>query len=79
MRRHRNLSKMKEQNKATASDLSQIDTGNISDREFLAMIIKTTLDLRKVEDMRKALTTEIRNNAIEIKGSINKMKTYLIE
>lgn len=66
--RQRNLSQMKEQDKATARDLSQTDIRNIPDREFKAMIMRVLTRLKKrVEDMSKTLNTELRTN---IKGHL---------
>ena len=63
MRRQRNLSQMKEQDKATARELSKIDISNTPDREFKAMIIRILTRLEKRgEDMSGTLNTEVRNN-----------------
>ena len=59
---------MKEQDKATARDLSKTDITDIPDRKLKVMIIK------RVENMTEILNTEIMNNIAEIKGSINKMR-----
>ena len=47
MRRQRNMSQMKEQDKTIVRDLSETDTSNIPNREFKIMIIRYSLDLRK--------------------------------
>jgi len=70
MRRQRNLSQTKEQNKAMVRDPSKTDISNMPDGEFKVMIIRMLTGLEKrVEDMSETLNTEIRNK-IEIKGSI---------
>ena len=55
--RQRNLSQMKEQDKATTRDLSKIDTSNMPDGEFKATIIRILTGLEKrirhQEDKRK--------------------------
>ena len=54
---------MKEQNKATARDLSEIDISNKPDKVFTAMIIRILTRLQKrMEHMTETLNTEIRNN-----------------
>ena len=47
MRRQRNLSQTKEQDKAVAKDLSKTDISNMPDREFEAMIMKILTGLEK--------------------------------
>ena len=74
MRRQRNLSQMKEKNKATAKDLSKRDVSNMADGEFKAIIIRILTGLEKrVEDISETFKAEIKNNIAEIKGSINNM------
>jgi len=47
MPKQRNLSQMKEQDKAIARDLSETDIRNMSDREFKAMTIRILTGLEK--------------------------------
>ena len=64
---------MKEQDKATAVDLSETDISHMPDREFKLIIIRTLTGLNKiVEDKSETFNTEIRNNTAQIKGT--KMK-----
>ena len=71
---------MKEQDKATARDLSDTDISNMPFGEFKAMLIKMLNGLEKrVEDMSEILNTEIRNHIAEIKGSVNEMRNNLLE
>ena len=49
IRRQRILSQMKEQDKATARDLSQTDISNMPDREFKSLIIRILIGLEKKE------------------------------
>ena len=52
MRRQRNVSKMKEQDKAMVKDLCETDISNMSEREFKLMIIRILTRLEKrVQDM----------------------------
>ena len=75
MRRQRNLSQMKEKDKAMARDLSKTDISNTSDREIKTMTTRILIRLEKrVEDINEALTTKIRNNISEVKGSLNEMR-----
>ena len=54
------MSQIKEQNKATARDLSKIDISYMPDGEFEAMIIKILTGLEKrVEDISKTINMEI--------------------
>ena len=58
-----NSSQMKEQDKATARDLSEADISYIPAGEFKAMIIRILTRLQKrMEHMTETLNTEIRNN-----------------
>jgi len=68
-RRNRNLSQIKEENKATTRDLSKTDISNIPDKEFKVMILRILTGLEKrVEDISKIFNTGIRNKIAEIKG-----------
>ena len=40
MRRQRNMSQMKEQDKTTAKKLNEMEISNVPDKEFKAMVIK---------------------------------------
>ena len=61
MRRQRNLSQVKEQDKATARDLNETDISNMPNGEFKAMIISILTGLEKrMEGINKTLTTEIK-------------------
>ena len=69
---------MKEQDKATARDLSETDIGNMLDREFKTMNIKILSGLEKrLVNISETLNIEIRNKIAEIKDSINKMRNRL--
>ena len=71
MRRQRNLSQMKEQDKAMAGDLSKTTINNMPDREFKAMTIRILTGLEKrVQDISGTINIEIRNNS-RVKG-VNK-------
>jgi len=61
MRRQRNLSQMKEQDKVMAGDLSETDVSNMPDGEFKAMIIRILSRLEKrMVDISETLNREIR-------------------
>ena len=47
MRKQRNLSQMKEQNKVTARDLNETDINNMPDRDFKVIIIRVLPGLEK--------------------------------
>lgn len=75
MRRQRNLSQVKEQDKATTRTLSETDIRNIPHTEFKVVITKIFAGLKKrVEHISETLNTEIRNNRAEAKGSINEIR-----
>ena len=66
MRRQRNLTQKKEQDKATAGDLSKTDISNVPDGEFKATIIRIFTGLeKKVEDI-----SETENKLRELNDSI---------
>ena len=78
MRKQRNLSQMKEQNKVTARDLNEIDINNMPDREFKVIIIRVLPGLEKrVKSMSETHNREIRNDVAETKDSINEMRNML--
>ena len=63
---------MHEQDKATPRDLSETDTSNMPDKEFRVMIIKVLIGLEKrLEDLSETLNTEMRNNIVWKKSSVN--------
>jgi len=69
MRKQRNLSQMKEQDKAMARDLSETDISTMRDREFKITIMRILTGLEKrVDNMSETLNMEIRNNIAEIKA-----------
>ena len=47
MRRQRNVSQMKEQDKITARDLNAVEISNMPEREFKVMVLKILKDWRK--------------------------------
>ena len=64
----RNLSQIKEYNKAMATELSKTDLSNMPDGEFKATIIRILTGLKKrIEDNRETLTTEIKELKINQK------------
>ena len=61
MPRWRNLSQVKEQDKATARDLSETETSNMLDGEFKGTIIRILTRLEKrIEDISETLTKKIK-------------------
>jgi len=71
---------MKEQDKATARDLSETNINIMPGRKFKASLIRMLTGLEKrVEDLSETLSTEIRNTIAEIKCSINEKETCLVE
>ena len=70
MRRQRNLSKMKEGNKATVRDLNETDISSMPDGEFKGMIMRKLTRLKS--GGHEPFNTEIRSNIREIKGTVMK-------
>ena len=60
MRRQRNLSQMKEQDKATARDLSESKISNWPDPGFKATIIMLPGLEKSMNNIRETLTAEVR-------------------
>ena len=66
MRIQRNLSQMKEQEQATAGDLSKTFISNMPDGIFKAVIISILTRLEeKVEDINETLNTEVKRSDTE--------------
>ena len=59
-RRQRNMSKVKEQDKIAATDLSKMEISNTYDRELKVIVIKI-LDLRRLKDLSETLSKETEN------------------
>ena len=77
MRRQRNLSQVKEQDKATARDLSEMDISNMPNGVFKTIIIKILTRLEKrMEDISETLNTEKQKNQ-SVKSAINKIRNRL--
>ena len=71
MPRQRNVLQMKEHYLAMARDLRETDISNIPDGEFKATIIRILTGVeKKIEDISKTLTTEIK----DLKKNQSKMK-----
>ena len=62
---------MKEPRRATAGNLTKIDTSHLPDEAMIISIL-TGLE-RRLERISETLNTEIRNNTAEIKGSIHRL------
>lgn len=69
---------MKEQDKFTAGDLSEIEISTMPDRKFKVMIIKLPTGLQKrMEDSSEAFDKDIKNTLSEMKISINKIENTI--
>ena len=68
---------MKEQDRITARNLSEMDISSMPDREFKVMIIMILTGLEKrVEDISEALnkgTENIKRSQSEMKNTLNKI------
>ena len=71
------MSQMKEQDRITARNLSEMDISSMPDREFKVMIIMILTGLEKrVEDISEALnkgTENIKRSQSEMKNTLNKI------
>ena len=75
MRTQRDLSQIKEQDKAMPRDLDAIDISNVPNGKFKTMIIEILPRLEeRVENISETINTEIRSNVAQIKGSKTKMR-----
>ena len=54
------MSKVKEQDKIAATDLSKMEISNTYDRELKVIVIKI-LDLRRLKDLSETLSKETEN------------------
>ena len=78
VRRQRNLSKMKEQDKTRDRDIRKIVTCNRPERELKVMIIKMLKALEKrVAAITETLNTEVRKHISEIKSSREEMRNMV--
>ena len=76
---------MKEQNKTPEEQLSEVEIGNLPEKEFRVMIVKIIQDLgktieAKIEKMQEMFNKdleELKNKQTEISNTITEMKTTL--
>ena len=67
MRSHRNMSQMKEQNKALEKELNKIETSNLPDAELKTLIIRMLSELRgRVDELSEKFNNEIGTVKMEI-------------
>ena len=75
---------MKEQNKTPEEELSEVEIGNLPEKEFRVMTVKTIIELRrrmdtqskKLEVFNKDLEN-MKNNQTEMKNTLTEMKNTL--
>ena len=73
MRRKRNMSQMKEQNKTPENELNKMETSNLSDAEFetlLTRMIKELSDDLNKGCIKKKIWSETKDTLIEIKNNL---------
>ena len=71
MRRQRNISKMKEKNKAPEKELNKMDISNLSDVvEFKTLVISMFKELSEDLDSIKKTQSEMKDTLIEIKNNL---------
>ena len=85
MRRQRNISQMKEQDKTPEEQLKEVEIGNLPKKEFRVMTVKMTQDLRKtveaqiekIQEMFNKDLKEQKNKPTEMNNTITEMKNTL--
>ena len=85
MKRQRAIYQMKEQDKTPEKQLSEVEIGNLPDKEFRIMIVKMIHDLgkgmeAKIEKMQEMFNKdleELKNKQTEMNSTITEMKTTL--
>ena len=79
MRRQRNISHIKEQNKTPEEELNKIKTSNLLDAQSKTLVIRMLRKLRgRVEELRENLNS-IKKDLENIKYNQCEMKDILIE
>ena len=84
MRWQKKMFQMKEQDKTPEEELSDVEMGNLPEKEFTVMIVKMIKELRKrmdaqsekLEVLNKELEN-IKNNKTELKNTTTEMKNTL--
>ena len=83
MRRQRNMFQRKEQDKSPEEQLSKIETSNLPDKEFKAMIIKMFKELgRRLDEQSEKLEVSnrelqnTRKSQTEMQNTITEIKKY---
>ena len=83
MRRQRNMSQMKEQNKTLEKQLNKMEISNLLDAKLKTLVIRMINELRgRVNELSENFNKEIRNIKTEsesIKKNHSEMKNTLIE
>ena len=79
MRRQRNTSQLKEQDKITAKELNEMEIDNMPEIEFKVMIIQiiTGLETKGVKDLSEIFNKQIekiKKDQSEMKNSITEIK-----
>ena len=83
MRRQRNMSQVKEQNKTPEKGLNKIEISNLSDGKFKTLVIRMLTEMVeydcKIEEKVKAMQSEIQENVQEptVKGRKPGLKSMI--
>ena len=85
MKRQRAMYQMKEQDKTPEKQLTEVEIGNLPEKEFRIMIVKTIQDLgkrmeAKIEKMQEMFNKdleELKNKQTDMNTTITEMKTTL--
>ena len=76
---------MKEQDKTPDEQLSEVETGNLPEKEFRVLTVKITQDLRKrraaqtkrIQEMFSEEREDLKNKQTEMNNTITEMKITL--
>ena len=76
---------MKEQDKTPDEQLSEVETGNLPEKEFRVLTVKITQDLRKrraaqtkrIQEMFSEELEDLKNKQTEMNNTITEMKITL--
>ena len=81
MKRHKNITQMKEETRNTQVQISEEEVGKLSEKEFRIMIVKMIKNLEnKVEKMQESVNKdleELKNKHAETNNTITEIKNTL--
>ena len=79
MRRQRNVSQMKQQNKTPEKELNKMETSNLLDAEFKTLVIRLLNEFSKNLKGIKKNQSKIKDALIEIKNNLQRINSRVYE